>query len=238
MKSMKSEVGSPETEGETRIARIATETRTECQYVLRRGLGTWEVTFEGRRDSFREEQGAEYMIWLLLHPPPQPIHATALVLEAGHTDKYAPEGAEVFQQRNLGLDDAEAVRNLRRRARELEAVSEGQEARPGGKAEARGERRESLEFLRKNAWRSPDSAQKCARAVAKAIERLVRNLACGVDAEGKEHPVLQDFAWHLREHLLIPWAGSGSWRGAKGEGVWGLLHSRAAAGGGLEATGE
>ena len=23
-------------------------------------------------------------------------------------------------------------------------------------------------------------------------------------AEGKKHPVLQDFAWHLREHLLVP----------------------------------
>jgi hypothetical protein len=52
------------------------------EYALRRGLGTWEVTFDGRRDSFRDEQGSEYVAWLLLHPPPQPIHATALVLEA------------------------------------------------------------------------------------------------------------------------------------------------------------
>jgi hypothetical protein len=204
VKSMKSEVGSPEAEGKTRIARITTATRTECQYVLRRGLGTWEVTFEGRRDSFREEQGAEYMIWLLLHPPTQPIHATALVLEAGHSEKYVPEGAEFFQQRNLGLDDAEAVRNLRRQARELEAVLRDKRRGRTAKAEARGERRQILEFLRKNAWRSADSAQKCARAVARAIERLVRNLHGGVDAEGKEHPVLRDFAWHLREHLLIP----------------------------------
>jgi hypothetical protein len=32
------------------------------QYALRRGLGTWEVTFEGRRDSFRDERGAEYVV--------------------------------------------------------------------------------------------------------------------------------------------------------------------------------
>jgi hypothetical protein len=174
------------------------------EYTLRRGLGTWEVTFEGRRDSFRNEPGAEYVAWLLLHPPPQPIHAVALALEARHTDKYVPEGAEVFQQRSLGLDDAEAVRNLRRQARELEAVVKDKKRDKAAKAEARREHRQILEFLRKNAWRSPDSAQKCARAVARAIERLVRHLAYGEDAEGKEHPVLQDFAWHLEEHLLVP----------------------------------
>ena len=52
------------------------------QYALRRGLGTWEVTFDGRQDSFRDEQGAEYAVRLLLHPPPQLIHGPALVLEA------------------------------------------------------------------------------------------------------------------------------------------------------------
>ena len=37
-----------------------------AEYAWRRGLGAWEVTFEGRRDSFRDEQGAEYVFWLLL----------------------------------------------------------------------------------------------------------------------------------------------------------------------------
>jgi len=56
------------------------------RYALRRGLGTWEVTYEGQRDSFRDEQGAEYVVWLLLHPPREPIHAAALMIEA-------PQGA-------------------------------------------------------------------------------------------------------------------------------------------------
>jgi len=58
------------------------------RYALRRGLGTWEVTFEGERDSFPDEQGAEYVVWLLLHPPPEPIHAVALVIEARHLRKH------------------------------------------------------------------------------------------------------------------------------------------------------
>ena len=44
--------------------------RDGCQYALRRGLGTWEITYEGRRNSFRDEQGAEYVVWLLLRARP------------------------------------------------------------------------------------------------------------------------------------------------------------------------
>jgi hypothetical protein len=39
------------------------------------------------------------------------------------------------------------------------------------KAEARWEQGEILEFLRENPWRSQDGAQKCVRAVTKAIKR-------------------------------------------------------------------
>jgi hypothetical protein len=185
------------------------------QYALRRGLGTWEVTFEGRRDSFRDEQGAEYVVWLLLHPPPAPMHALALVLEARHTARRAPGAAGVIQQRNLGLDDAEAVRGLRRQARQLEAVLEDKKQSELAKGEARQKRQEILEFLRRNPWRSQDSAQKCVRATTRAIKRLHSYLAKGVDAEGKPHPVLQNFARHLREHLLIPSGRGGSHGGAR-----------------------
>ena len=80
------------------------------------------------------------------------------------------------------------------------------------KAEARRKREEILEFLRKNPWRSADGTQKCVRAVTKAIKRLCGRLARAVDAAGKPHPVLQDFALHLREHLLIP-SGRGGGHG-------------------------
>src|ERR1035441_1827919 len=94
--------------------------RDEAQYALCRGRGFWEVTFEGREAIFRHEQGALYVAWLLLHPPRKPIHALALALEARVFSGQTPGAADVIQQRYLGLDEAEAVRNMRRRERELE----------------------------------------------------------------------------------------------------------------------
>ena len=93
-------------------------------YALRRSLGFWEVTFEGRQATFKHEHGALYVVWLLLHPPRKPIHALTLALEARTLPGPTPGAAEVIQQRYLGLDEAEAVRTLRRRERELEAVLE------------------------------------------------------------------------------------------------------------------
>ncbi len=51
--------------------------RDEHQYALRRGLGFWELTFEGRQAVFKHELGALYVACLLLDPPPEPIHAVA-----------------------------------------------------------------------------------------------------------------------------------------------------------------
>ena len=174
------------------------------RYALRRGLGTWEVTFEGRRDSFPDEQGAEYVVWLLLHPPPEPIHAVALVWEAQPAAGHAAEEGGVLQQRNLGRDDAEAILSLRREARRLGTVLTDKRQREPAKAEARRKQEEIREFLRKTPWRTQDAAHKCVRAVDRAIKRLCDHLARGVDAEGKPHPILQEFARHLWDHLLIP----------------------------------
>ena len=174
------------------------------------------MTFEGERDSFRDEQGAAYVVWLLLHPPPKPIHAVALTLEAGHVAGWTPGAADVIQERNLGLDDAAAVRNLRRQARQLEAVLEDKGESEPVKAEARRKRAEILEFLRRTPWRSQDNTQKCVRAVATAIKRLHAHLERGVDAEGMPHPVLQAFAGHLRKHLLVPSGRGAGSRGARG----------------------
>jgi hypothetical protein len=189
--------------------------RDERQYALRRGLGFWELTFEWRRAIFKHEQGALYVACLLLDPPPEPMHAVALTLKARNLPGGASGAAEVIQQRNLGLDDAEAVRNLRRRERELEAVLEDELEIEPVKAEALRELEEIAEFLRKNPWRSEDCAQKCVRAVARAIQRLHSHLAGAVDGEGKPHPILQGFARHLREHLLIPSGRGGGHGGAR-----------------------
>ena len=64
--------------------------------------------------------------------------------------------------------------------------------------------RRLTEFLRKSPWRSRGGAERCVRGVTAAIKRLHLRLALAVDAEGKPHAVLQAFARHLHEHLLIP----------------------------------
>ena len=190
------------------------------QYALGRGVGFWELTFEGRHAIFKHEQGALYVVWLLLHPPPEPLHALALALEARSIDGQPGGADEIIQQRSLGLDDAETIRRLRRQQRKLEAVLEDQREIEPVKAEARREWEEIADFLRQNSWRSRDSAQKCVRAVSMAIQRLHTHLARARDAEGRPHPVLQAFARHLYEHLLFP---SGRGRRPGGMRVAGAL---------------
>ena len=186
--------------------------REKHRYALRRGLGFWELIFESRRAVFKHEQGALYVACLLLDPPPEPVHAMALALKARKMSGQSTEEAELIQERNLGLDDAEAVRNLRRKQRALERVLDDELAIEPVKTEARREREEILEFLRKNSWRTRDNAGRCVGAVAVAIKRFHARLFKAVDAEGRPHPVLQGFARHLREHLLIP-SGRGVRRG-------------------------
>jgi hypothetical protein len=179
------------------------------QYALRRGLGFWEVVFEGWHATFKHEPRASYVAWLLLHPPRKPIHALVLALEARTLSGQTPGAAEIVQQRYLGLDEAEAVRNLRRRERELEAVLDDDEEIEPVKAEALRELEAIAAFMRKHPWRSRDCVQKCARAVGLAIRCLHARLAGALDTNGKPHLVLQAFARHLNEHLLIPSDGGG-----------------------------
>ena len=48
-----------------------------------------------------------------------------------------------------------------------------------------------------------------------AIKRFHARLAGAVDAKGRPHPVLQGFARHLQEHLLIPSGRGGGQGGAR-----------------------
>ena len=185
------------------------------QYALCRGLGFWELTFEGRKAIFKHEQGALYVACLLLDPPPEPIHAVALALKARSMAGQGAGAVELIQERSLGLDDAEAVRALWRRQRVLERVIEDDREIEPVRAEALRELEEITEFLRKNPWRSRDCAQMCVRAVSMAIKRLHAHLARAVDTEGRPHAVLQAFARHLHEHLLIPSGWGGGHGGAR-----------------------
>src|SRR5512135_2269443 len=151
--------------------------RIEHQYALRRGLGFWQLTFDGRQAIFKHELGALYVACLLLYPPREPIHAVALALKARDTSGRAAGPDEFVQQRSLGLDDAAAVRALWCRQRELERVLDDDDAIEPVKAEALRELEEVTEFLRKSPWRSRHGAERCVRAVAMAIKRLHARLA-------------------------------------------------------------
>ena len=124
----------------------------EQHYALRRGLGFWELTFDGRQAIFKHELGALYVACLLLDPPSEPIHAVALALKARETGGETSGPAEVIQQRSMGLDDAAAVRALWRRQRALEQVLEDDRESEPVKAEALRELEEITEF------RTPDIA--------------------------------------------------------------------------------
>ena len=156
-------------------------------YALRRGVGFWEVIFEGQHATFRHEQGAPYAAWLLLQPPPKPLHAVVLALEARALFGHIPDAA-VIQQQYLGLAEAEAVRTLRRRERELEAVLDDEDEIEPVKAEAQRELAAMADFMRQNPWHSRECAEKCARAVRRSIQLLVAHLAGAVDAGGNLQP--------------------------------------------------
>jgi hypothetical protein len=178
-------------------------------------LGYWELTFERRPAIFKHELGALYVACLLLDPPSEPIHAVALALKAREMGGQPPGPAEVIQQRSMGLDDAAAVRDLWRRQRGLERVLEdGRESEPV-RAEALRELEEITEFLRKSPWRSRGGAERCVRAVTRAIKRLHARLAGAVDAKGLPHPVLRGFAQHLHQHLLVPSGRGGGYARAQ-----------------------
>jgi len=186
--------------------------RDAHRYALRRGLGFWELTFQGRQAIFKHEQGALYVACLLLDPPSEPIHAVALALQARSLAGQGASAGDILQQRSLGLEDAATVRALWRRQRALERVLEDDHETEPVKAEALRELEEVTEFLRKSPWRSRHGAERCVRAVSMAIKRLHAHLAGAMDAEGRPHPVLQAFARHLHEHLLIP-SGRGDGHG-------------------------
>jgi hypothetical protein len=185
------------------------------QYALSRGLGFWELTFGGRQAIFKHELGALYVACLLLDPPSEPIHAVALALKAREMGGQTPGPAELIQQRSMGLDDAAAVRALWRRQRGLERVLEDDGESEPVKAEALRELEEITEFLRKSPWHSRGGAERCVRAVTRAIKRLHARLAQAVDAKGLPHPVLRGFALHLHEYLLVPSGRGGGYARAQ-----------------------
>src|SRR5262249_25318133 len=172
-----------------------------------------------------------YVEYLLAQASAQPIHGLALALEIKALCGRANGSSEVadpilgrfmpvapnaiLQQRNLGLDDAEALRNLHRKQQELEALLEDEDQIEPVKEEVQRELEAIYHFQKHNASRIRTSAEKAADAVGKAIKRLYRHLAGAVDAQGNPHAVLRSFAEHLKEYLLLPSGRCGELSGVR-----------------------
>jgi hypothetical protein len=181
-------------------------------YALRREGSVWHVTFGGQESSFRHELGALYVAYLLLAPPREPLHAVAIAVNARERLGRPGGPDDLLQQRAMGLDQAATVRALWRRQRELERVLQDRLEIEPVKAEAQRELEEITEHLRQSPWLSRHGAERCARAVAKAILHFYASLATAVDAEGHPEEVLRAFALHLHDHLLLP-SGRGGGNG-------------------------
>ncbi len=176
-------------------------------YVIRQGLRVWKVVFDGKEAELKDEKGLHYVAYLLKNPPMSPIHGVELAALLG--------SRAAIQELSLRREDATALLEIQREAKELAAVREDPEASDMEKDEAR-QRLQELAELRAQGAKHPESnAERTVRAVRKAIQRLHRRLATAKDRHGKPHPVLRPFALHLEKHLLNPsarFAGHGSAR--------------------------
>jgi len=189
-------------------------------YSLSKGLGVWNLIFNGRSSVVKHEQGVSYVAYLLANPPAEPIHAFELIAGAQATARHHSNSGELIdprtgiamqldkysriQERGLGVEDLETLRGLRRKGQELEAILDDSDELEPVKAEALRELEQIVTLQRRHMRRSEDNAQKTVRAVRRAIARFHAHLEGAREAEGRPHAVLRQFAIHLETHLLIP----------------------------------
>lgn len=194
--------------------------KSSSRYALRKGLGIWKLTFDGQEADLKQERGIFYVAYLLTNPPEHPIHALDLATKIPElyrkhlgftqiTDLKTGKGNTVesharIQERSLSLDDAQTIRAILRKEKELEAILDDESESEPVKQEALRELEAIAEFQRHHGRRTQDSAQRAVRAVRQAIIRFHQRLLTTLDRNGNPHPVLRPFAAHLEKHLLIP----------------------------------
>src|SRR5207249_3992091 len=127
-------------------------TGPSARYSLRKGHGFWTLTFDGQQTVLKHEKGILYVSWLLHNPPEHPIHAVDLMAKIPEiyrhqlgiaqlsdpiTGKSAPLSSDArIQERSLALDDAQTMRALLRKEKELEAILDSEDESEPVKAEA------------------------------------------------------------------------------------------------------
>jgi hypothetical protein len=158
------------------------------RYALYKGLGVWHLVFDGKEADLKHQRG----IFL------------AQIVDGATGQSVALESHARLQERSLALDDAQAMRHLLRKERELETILESTDASEPVKAETLRDLDALVEFRCRDSARAKDSAQTAANTVRRAIHRFHERLRCAVDAQGNPHPVLSAFADYIQNYILIP----------------------------------
>jgi len=198
----------------------ATRHSSGARYCLGKGLGVWQLTFDGAEALLKHERGIFYVAWLLAHPPEQPLHALDLaakiaeiyrrqlglvrIVDPGSGQAVPLLSHARLQERSLALDDAESMRALLRKERELEAILDDECETEPVKREALRELEAIAEFQQRHGRQSCDNARRAVRAVRMAVMRFHRRLQASLTRDGGAHPVLRPFADHLEKYLVIP----------------------------------
>ena len=175
------------------------------QFALWPDYGAWELIYAGRRASVGDEVGLRYLEVLLKVRPGELVHASELFA--------AGRGGPVLQEASLAEQHQATVRAIERQARECQEVLENPTTAESEKRQALTDL-EQLRQARAVAARPARSgASQCAEAVRKALRRLHDGFAQARGRDRRPHPVLRDFAAHLKEHLLDPSARYAGRRG-------------------------
>jgi hypothetical protein len=194
--------------------------KSKPQYALRKIGNIWELTFEGSTAKCKDEAGWKYVHYLLFNPPNEPIfgyHLAARVAEPGATGAALTEIVHPYtgeivpipkdatiQERNLGLDDAEAMRFVLKKQNELESLLEDPELIEPIRREVERELVELYDYEKHNSRKLLDPSQRMVRTVRKSIKRLHAHLSTAIDGSGFPNVAARSFAKHLNDYIMIP----------------------------------
>ena len=166
------------------------------RYLLRRGVGVWNLVFDGTPGEIKIGRGISLVAYLLFNLPLGGLHGTDLAKLAF--------GQDILQEAGLGADGDSTRRLIQKEAKEWLAVMKD----PGSSDIDKEEAMKHLEQLAKalNVTRgdSDGGSEKQVRAVRRAIERLIDQLRVATDRKNDPHPALRAFGEHLHKHLWIP----------------------------------
>jgi hypothetical protein len=136
---------------------------------------------------------------------PKPKGSSGIEVYDPATGNYAtPASTQAVHETPLALDESEARKSYRARARELKDTLDDPTETETAKEEAREELGEIAAHLSKDSRQLRDSTKAAADAIRSAIKKLLRNLLKPGGSAASPHAVRQEFAEHLQRYLVTP----------------------------------